>query len=242
MEDLADINWPGLATGYLGYRVVKSMVGSRVGYKRKGSAPVNRQGFRTKIRRKMVPSKPFKMRGNTKFGDSRCIVTLRDIKSHHLAVGVDLNENVTGASVVNAPLFRRYANQYGRFRIKAIKLSFMKDNHMTHLLTSVTQLSETKPSDATGYMRDITCRHHNLNNTNSTPSRTLRVSDVPLFDTFYPTATTAANLPDCAINYLLKHQHLSNSMTLEIKVAYVVEFAYMLKNIPEIDLKDPAVP
>jgi hypothetical protein len=68
------------------------------------------------------------------------------------------------------------------------------------------------------------------------------VSDVPLFDTFYPTATTAANLPDCAINYLLKHQHLSNSMTLEIKVAYVVEFAYMLNNIPEIDLKDPAVP
>jgi hypothetical protein len=209
------------------------------GYKRKAGQPVNRQGFRTKIRRKMKPQRPFKVTKGTKFGDSRCIVTLTDIKSHSLTVGSDLNEQVTGSSVVNAPLFRRYANMYGRFRIKAIKVSFMKDNHMTHLLTAVTQLSEGKPADSTAYMRDVTCRHHNLNNTNFTPSRTLRVSDVPLFDTFYATNTPSGNLPDCAINYLLKHQSLSNAMTFELKVAYVVEFAYMNKIIGDIDDAEP---
>jgi hypothetical protein len=231
---------PALAAGivgYQGFQAVKSMYGRK---RKSGAPPVNRQGFRTKIRRKMSATKPFKMKGHTKFGDSRCIVTLRDIKSHQLTVGSDLNEQVTGANVINAPLFRRYANLYGRFRVKAIKLQFMKDVHMTHLLTAVTQLSESKPSNDVAYMRDVTCRHHNLNKINQTPSRTLRVSDVPLFDTFYATNTTYANLPDCAINYLLKHQQLSNLATLEIKVSYVVEFAYMNKSVPELDLLAPS--
>lgn len=238
---MSDLNWPGLAAAYVGYRGVRAIM---PGYsrKRKSFAPVNKFGFRTKIRRKMGgPSmKPFKMHGRTKFGDSRCTVALKDIKSYQLTPGVDLNEQVVGAGLLTAPLYKRYANLYGRFRIKAIKVEFMKDVHMTQLMTAVTQLSEEKPTDAEAYLRDITCRFHNLAyNSRYTPSRSMRTSDIPLFNTFLPTSSNAVGLPDAAINFLLKHQHLSNLTTLELKITYVVEFAYMLKSVPEIDTQAP---
>jgi hypothetical protein len=202
------------------------------GMKRKTPFGPNKQGFRTKIRRKMSgPSmRPFKMHGRTKFGDSLCTVGLKDIKSFQLTSGSDLNEQITGSGVLTAPLFKRYANLYGRFRIKAVKVEFMKDVHMSQLLTAVTQLSEEKPVDDQAYLRDITCRFHNLQyNSRYTPSRSMRTSDIPLFNTFLPTSSNASQMPDCAVNFLLKHQHLSSLMTLEVKVTYVVEFAYMLK-------------
>ena len=48
---MQDLNWPGLAAAYIGYRGVQAVSRSMAGYKRKANYPVNKFGFRNKIRR-----------------------------------------------------------------------------------------------------------------------------------------------------------------------------------------------
>ena len=196
--------------------------------KKKGAAP------RKMILRKSVP---FKSSGQTKYGDSRCVVALHNLASFTMAGGSDLNTLVKGSDVTSAPLFNRYANLYGKFRLKSFTVHFMPDSHQTHMLTAVTQLAETAPADQNGYLRDITCRFHDMSRRDQSFSRTLYTADVPLFNTFLDTSTNPAGMPDCAICFLVKHAENPpiQNRNFEIRVTWVVEFAYMNKIVSELD-------
>jgi hypothetical protein len=190
----------------------------------------------------MVMSKPlaFKASGGTKYGDSRCVIALNDIFTFTMNPGTDLNVAIAGSSVLSTPMFRRYANLYGKFRVKSMKVQWYTDTHCTHLLSAVTQMSETAPVDQAAYLRDITCRFHDLSRRDISQSRTLIAPDIPLFNTFQSTGEVAGNLPDCAINFLLKHFETPRSnVNVECRVTFVTEFGFMNKSVPEIDLQAP---
>jgi hypothetical protein len=134
MEELANVNWPGLALGYYGYRAAKYAYSKMPGQKRKSTLGANVQGFRKRFRLRQqkrnattfrFPMYKQPMVGRTA-GEYK-VCTFKDITSHQQsgAVTTGFYEQVTPQQLASAEGIGRQTELFNHIKVLSMKVEFM---------------------------------------------------------------------------------------------------------------------
>lgn len=246
MDHLGDINWPGLALGYVGYRGVQAAMA--VGNKRKHPTQ-NSQGFRKKIRRKPDTyrgkrySRPYAMKHAM---DSR-IVPLYDMKTHDLSSGADSFGSVQVADILNCPALGRYAGLYRSVRILKIKVEWFATPYAVQCVSIARQNQKGTAELSFDYMlKQPGVRFHDLRAAGKgyNAARTMNLANIPVFNEFLDCDTLGTKLSianstiyDAAISYGIRHfDHAPvagadyDFKKVEMKVCIVAQFFGLQEN------------
>ena len=235
--------------GYAGYRVGSSIRKNIMAYgKRKATGP-NREGFRRKIRRKSAygygsrmsvphyrPS-PYQNR-QLSMSNDRCIVALKDIRTHDLTQAVDALGVFQVADILTMPAFARYANLYSKFRIKKLKIEWLPNQMVSQILSFASQDDKSLTGVGADYcLKQRSCRFHAAKQHGDTKAgRTMNLAYIPLFNEFLNCDTASTTLSvanacayDASIRYLIKHHDVGTNVNykVECNLTMVVEFAFL---------------
>ena len=155
------VDYAGRAIG----RKINNLRYTQMPAKRK--APVNKQGFRNKIRRRNLYGKvPRPIPGRsyrTRMATDREFVALHDLRTYDLSSNADLFDCLQIAHVLTAPGLGRYTSRYDRVRFHKLKVEWFATNYTVTAISTTSQSEKTTLTDKDVILRQKNCRFHRRN-------------------------------------------------------------------------------
>jgi len=235
-----DLNWPGLALGYVGYRGVRAVYNRMPGYKRKQRSNVpNKFGFRTKIRRKTTRQTPmYRQPSYAKMNDlDRKFVMLKDIYTEQLPGNTTVFGYFKLQDIQQMPAFQRFENLYSSFRIHKMTVKFFQGEYVHQAISMVSNTDQDAVTTQDFILRQPTCYIHNLsqNYRGAPPQRTMKLITPGCADSwkdFISTNAVTAQIGNAttegtkkaAIKYAFTSQNAANGVQVEMVRLCLVEF------------------
>lgn len=233
---MADLNWPGLALGYVGYRGVRSIMA--YGKRKHPSNVPNRFGFRNKIRRKTRYTPMYRQPAYMKKNDmDRKFVMLKDLHTDPHPGNATTFGYFKLQDVQQMPAFQRFENLYSSFRIHKMTVKFHQGEYVHQAISMVSNTDQDAVTTQEFILRQPTCYIHNLsqNSRDVTPQRTLKLITPGCADSwrdFISTNAVTSQIGDAitqgtkkaAIKYCFTSQNIANGVQVETVRLCLVEF------------------
>jgi len=229
---MADLNWPGLALGYVGYRGVRAVYNRMPGYKRKSNAPVNKFGFRNKIRRKSNrgfgggPRRSMYNKHNdldTKF----CVLKLHE--QFTTAVTGEKLGLVKIGQLQACPAWTYYSNLFNRYKVQWMRFKLHSPTDVAVMYTYVSMDDVDAPSSRDHILRSQSARVHDVCQNRYAPGRTLKLRYAEAFNDFLDVDMANADIGNvdtagskkCKIGYSITGQY---QRELQLSIEFGVTF------------------
>lgn len=254
-------NWPQVVMAYVAIKAARWGYNRMAPYKRKHSAPANKQGFRKKIRRKGPGfGRPRSSLQYRKANDiEKKFVNLHDLRTIVLSQGATQTTGVISLSSLTAcPGWNRLEALWTSFRVHKIKVEFFTTDFQQLIMTYVSNIDQTNVTDVDTFVRQSSNYFHDPRTGNNKCTRTLRLIDagcaaswrdfIPMTQVVTQINGNPSAQPDpvdplkmAGIKYAIRPQFIpslgpgSFGDKLQIKVTFTLEMHGLTDTVPGVD-------
>lgn len=212
---LADLNWPGAALGYLGYRAARggyNYLSNRRSMQRQGTKR-SRPGYNTfrpgarrpppfKARRRAAAYKPKKYGAGRQSNAGTKYVVLKDLHGPWTLSSGDSPQQFNPSCLTNCPSWGFHSKCYKYYKLLWMKIDYHTTDHAMQAASCVTTDTVVVPTTMNQILIQNNCRIHDFTEFQKRcPSRTVFLKGVTGYEDFLPTGDANTDLVNAEANY-----------------------------------------